>query len=100
MLIEPFILRRTKKQVLVELPEKTISVLNNDMEDEQEKIYMSYLTKAKKELSEEIKMNGFENSHIKILAALTRLRQICCHPGLFIEGYEEGSSKLRCCINI
>ena len=100
MLIEPFILRRTKKQVLVELPEKTISVLNNDMEDEQEKIYMSYLNSAKKEISNEIKINGFENSHIKILAALTRLRQICCHPSLFIDGYEEGCSKLNQCMEI
>ncbi len=100
MLIEPFILRRTKKQVLVELPEKTISVLNNDMEEEQEKIYMSYLSMAKKQISEEIKINGFENTHIKILAALTRLRQICCHPGLFIEGYSDGSSKLNQCMEI
>ena len=100
MLIEPFILRRTKKQVLVELPEKTISVLNNDMEDEQKKIYMSYLSKAKKEISDEIKINGFENTHIKILAALTRLRQICCHPSLFIDGYADGSSKLNQCMEI
>ena len=100
MLIEPFILRRTKKQVLVELPEKTISVLNNSMEDEQEKIYTSYLVKAKKEISDELKINGFENSHIKILAALTRLRQICCHPSLFIDNYEGGSSKLKQCIEI
>ena len=100
MLIEPFILRRTKKQVLVELPEKTISILNNDMEGEQEKIYMSYLAKAKKELSAEISTNGFKGSHIKILAALTRLRQICCHPKLFIDGYEEGSSKLNQCMEI
>ena len=100
MLIEPFVLRRTKKQVLVELPEKTISVLNNDMEEEQQKIYMSYLSKAKKEILDEIKINGFENSHIKILAALTRLRQICCHPSLFIDDYEMGSSKLNQCMEI
>ena len=100
MLIEPFVLRRTKKQVLLELPEKTISVLNNDMEDEQEKIYMSYLSKAKKEISDEIKINGFENTHIKILAALTRLRQICCHPSLFIDGYVDGCSKLNQCMEI
>ena len=41
MLIEPFVLRRTKKQVLTELPEKTITVLNNQMKDEQEKILSS-----------------------------------------------------------
>ena len=100
MLIEPFILRRTKKEVLTELPEKTITVLNNNMDEEQEKIYMSYLIKAKKELSEEINVNGFGNNQMMILAALTRLRQICCHPSLFLSDYKGTSSKLLQCIEI
>ena len=100
MLIEPFVLRRTKKEVLTELPEKTITVLNNSMTEEQEKIYMSYLTKAKQEIADQIKVNGFEKSQIMILAALTRLRQICCHPGLFIEDYKGESNKLNQCIEI
>ena len=100
MLIEPFILRRTKKEVLTELPEKTITVLNNEMEEEQKKIYLSYLVQAKQELQEEININGYEKSQMKILAALTRLRQICCHPGLFIEGYKDGCSKLEQCMEI
>ncbi len=100
MLIEPFVLRRTKKEVLTELPEKTITVLNNTMEGEQEKIYMSYLAKAKREVADQIKVNGFEKSQIMILAALTRLRQICCHPGLFIADYKGESSKLTQCMEI
>lgn len=100
MLIEPFILRRTKKQVLTELPEKTITVLNNQMKEEQEKIYLSYLAQAKQEVAETINMRGFEKSHIQVLAALTRLRQICCHPSLFIKDYKDGSSKLEQCIEI
>lgn len=100
MLIEPFILRRTKKQVLTELPEKTVTVLDNQMQEEQEKIYMSYLMKAKQEVATEINNNGFEKSQIKILAAITRLRQICCHPSLFIEDYKGESSKLNQCIEI
>ena len=100
MLIEPFVLRRTKKEVLTELPEKTITVLNNEMNEEQRNIYLSYLLKAKQELQDEININGYEKSQIKILAALTRLRQICCHPGLFIENYKDGSSKLEQCIEI
>ena len=100
MLIEPFVLRRNKKEVLKELPEKTITVLKNEMEEEQRKIYVSYLAKAKQEISDQIDINGFEKSQIKILAALTRLRQICCHPSLFIENYNEGSSKLDQCIEI
>ncbi len=100
MLIEPFVLRRTKKEVLTELPEKTITVLNNEMEEEQKNIYLSYLVQAKQELQDEINVNGYERSQIKILAALTRLRQICCHPGLFIENYTGGSSKLEQCMEI
>jgi len=100
MLIEPFILRRLKKEVLTELPDKTISLLNNEMTDEQNKIYLSYLMNAKKEIQDEITTNGFEKSQIKILALLTRLRQICCHPSLFIENYKGESSKLNQCIEI
>lgn len=80
MLIEPFVLRRNKKEVLTELPEKTITILNNEMEEEQKNIYLNYLAQAKQDLAKEINLNGYEKSHIQILAALTRLRQICCHP--------------------
>lgn len=100
MIIEPFILRRTKKEVLKELPDKTTIVLNNEMLEEQEKIYLSYLAQARDELHEEIEDKGFEQSRIKILALLTRLRQICCHPSLFISNYKEGSGKLNQCIEL
>ncbi len=99
-MIEPFILRRIKEKVLTELPEKTITVLNNEMDDEQRNIYVSYMKIAKKEVKEEIEANGIENSQIKILALLMRLRQICCHPGLFIDNYEGESSKLNQCMEI
>lgn len=100
MLIEPFILRRTKKQVLTELPDKTVTILNNEMEEEQEKVYLSYLADAKSELNEQIKINGIEKSRMQILSALTRLRQICCHPSLFLDNYKGESSKLNQCIEI
>ena len=100
MLIEPFILRRTKQEVLTELPDKTISVLNNEMQDEQLKIYTSYMANAKREVSQELKENGFEKSQMKILALLMRLRQICCHPSLFLSNYTGESSKLNQCIEV
>ncbi len=99
-MIEPFVLRRIKKEVLTELPDKTVTVLYNEMEEEQQKIYLSYLASAKKEVAEEIKANGFENSQIKILALLMRLRQICCHPSLFLQDYNGISSKLNQCIDV
>ncbi len=100
MLIEPFILRRNKKEVLTELPEKTITILNNEMQEEQKKIYLQYLAQAKQEIAEKIEINGYEKSQIQILAALTRLRQICCHPSLFLEEYHQGSSKLDQCMEL
>ena len=99
-MIEPFILRRVKEKVLTELPEKTITILNNEMEDEQLKLYLAYMKQAKKEAKEEIEENGVANSQIKILALLMRLRQICCHPSLFIDNYDGKSSKLEQCIEI
>lgn len=99
-LINPFILRRVKKDVLTELPEKNITIMNNEMTDEQQKIYMSYFAQTKKEVSAELSENGFEKSKFKILMLLTRLRQICCHPSLFIDNYNGESGKLNQCIDL
>ena len=96
-LIEPFVLRRVKKDVLTELPDKSVTVLYNEMEEEQKNIYMSYMLRAKSEVLQEI---NSENNRIRILALLMRLRQICCHPSLFLNNYEGGSSKLEQCIEV
>ena len=99
-LISPFILRRVKKDVLTELPEKNITIMKNEMETEQEKIYLSYLAQTKKEVAEELNDSSFEKSKFKILMLLTRLRQICCHPSLFIENYSGSSGKLKQCLDL
>lgn len=99
-LISPFVLRRVKKDVLTELPEKNITVMRNEMEREQEKLYLSYLAQTKKEVAEELSDNSFEKSKFKILMLLTRLRQICCHPSLFIENYNGSSGKLKQCLDL
>ncbi|GKX30282.1 helicase [Vallitalea longa] len=93
--INPFILRRLKTDVLTELPPKIETKISTDLTDNQKKIYLAYLQKTKKEIVEEITLNGFNKSKMKILAALTRLRQICCHPGTFIEDYKGDSGKLQ-----
>ena len=92
--IAPFILRRLKRDVLTELPDKTESRLTNEMTPEQEKVYKAYFAQSRKELAQELKSRGFDASRIKILALLTRLRQIACDPALFLENYEGGSGKL------
>lgn len=93
--IKPFTLRRLKKDVLEELPEKIEHTLVAEMTEEQKKLYMAYLEDIRGEISKEIEEKGFERSQIKILAALTRLRQICCHPRLFMDNYDGESGKLQ-----
>ena len=92
--IRPFILRRLKKDVLKELPDKIEQKIVVEMSKEQKKLYLAYLKAIKGEIEEEISHKGFNKSHIKILAGLTRLRQICCHPGMFVEDYMGNSGKL------
>ncbi len=99
-LIAPFIMRRLKKDVLKELPDKTETVIYNTMEEEQRKLYDAHLALAKQELEEEIKVRGLGGSHIKMLALLTRLRQLCCQPSMYLEDYHNTSGKLEQCIEI
>ncbi len=93
--IRPFVLRRLKKDVLNELPEKIENTMTAELTDEQKKIYLAYLSDIRGEIKQEIEAAGFEKSRIRILAALTRLRQLCCHPSLFVENYNGGSGKLQ-----
>ncbi len=92
--IKPFIMRRMKKTVLKELPEKIENKMVNEMTPEQTKLYAAWMLQAKNEFENEMQSNGFAKSQIKILSLLTRLRQVCCHPSLFIENYQGGSGKL------
>lgn len=98
--ITPFILRRMKKDVLTELPDKYESKMLTELSEGQKLVYLSYLENIRNELHSEIEENGVEKSRIKILAALTRLRQICCHPSTFIDNYQGGSGKLELLMEI
>ncbi|WP_456049019.1 SNF2 helicase associated domain-containing protein [Acetivibrio cellulolyticus] len=98
--IRPFILRRLKSEVLQELPEKIESKVVADMTKEQKKLYAAFLKQAQGEVAAEIREKGIERSKIKILALLTRLRQICCHPAMFVENYKGGSGKLDTLLEI
>ncbi|WP_238475840.1 SNF2 helicase associated domain-containing protein [Clostridium manihotivorum] len=93
--INPFILRRLKKDVVKELPPKIEHKLVVEMTEDQKKLYAAYLDEAKNEIDEEIRENGFNKSKIKILSILTRLRQICCDPSVFIEEYEGDNGKME-----
>jgi len=98
--VRPFILRRLKQNVLKELPEKVESVVYVPLEGEQQKLYMANLAKAKLEVGNAIAEGGFETKQLEILALLTRLRQICCHPALCYEDYTGRSAKLETCMEL
>ncbi|WP_025692111.1 DEAD/DEAH box helicase [Paenibacillus zanthoxyli] len=90
----PFMLRRWKSEVLQDLPDKMESIKPTELLPEQKKLYVAYLAKLQQETLKHLSVDGYHKSRIKILAGLTRLRQICCHPALFIEGYKGSSAKL------
>lgn len=93
-LTKPFILRRVKEDVLKELPEKIESVQISELTKEQKELYVGYLQELQQEASASFAANAFQENRMKILAGLTRLRQLCCHPSLFIENYAGRSGKL------
>ncbi|MCG7408715.1 DEAD/DEAH box helicase [Paenibacillus sp. ACRRX] len=93
--VRPFILRRMKSDVLQELPEKIETLQQTELLPEQKKLYMAYLMQLQRDTKQQLQAEGFQKSRIKILAGLTRLRQLCCHPSLFIENYGDGSGKLE-----
>ena len=92
--IRPFILRRLKKDVLTELPDKVETKLLNEMTTKQAKIYKAYFLQSQKEFAQTLKEHGVDGGRMRILAILTRLRQIACDPALFLESWEGGSGKL------
>ena len=98
--ISPFILRRMKKDVLKELPKKHETKMLTELSKEQKLVYMSYLENLKSDIDKGIEEKGYKRSKLQILAALTRLRQICCHPSTFIDNYSGGSGKLELLMDV
>lgn len=94
-LTRPFILRRLKQDVLKELPDKIESVHVSQLTKDQKELYVGYLQQLQQEASASMVSNSFQQNRMKILAGLTRLRQLCCHPSLFIENYTGESGKLN-----
>ena len=88
--IYPFILRRMKRDVAKDLPEKIENIAYCTMTDEQEELYQEILDDTRETLLREIQDKGMKNSKMSIFAALLRLRQICCHPKLIKKEVESG----------
>ena len=81
--IYPFILRRMKRDVAKDLPDKVENIAYCELNDDQKDFYLTVLDSTKEELFKSIEQNGLEKSRLSIFSALLRLRQICCHPRLY-----------------
>ncbi len=91
--IAPFILRRMKNDVLDDLPQVAEIVYHCQLSEVQQALYKSYVASARDELVKLVARDGFDRVQIHVLATLTRLKQICCHPAIFAkESAEEGDS--------
>ncbi len=78
----PFVLRRTKKQVASDLPEKTESVLWCQMDEPQKEAYELIKKQIKSSIFLDIERDGFSKAKFSILQGIMKLRQICCAPSL------------------
>jgi len=92
-LVQPFLLRRRKADVLKELPPKQEYVRRIMLSEGERKVYAAQAQAALKQLDK-------DSGKLSILAALMRLRQICCDPNLCFENYKGETSKLEACLEL
>jgi SNF2 family DNA or RNA helicase len=91
--VAPFILRRMKSDVLDDLPPVSEIIYHCQLSSVQQDLYRSYAASARDELVKLVERDGFDKVQIHVLATLTRLKQICCHPAIFAkETAEVGDS--------
>ena len=95
-LIKPFILRRTKKQVIKELPDKIEKKFLVELNKEQRKLYGVYVNEVQKKLKEKKDVED----KITILSYLTKLRQICLDPSIISNEYKSKSAKIETCLEL
>ncbi len=80
--IKPFVMRRVKKDVAQDLPEKIEQEMIVPLAEEQAKLYKQVLRQIRKSVLSEVEKQGVSRAQIQILVALTRLRQVACDPRL------------------
>lgn len=98
-MVNPFILRRKKQDVLKDLPDKLEKTIYVKMEEEQRKLYDARVARLQMELSGQSE-EDYQSQRMKYLAELTGLRQICCSPLLCYENYRGGSAKQESCVEL
>jgi SNF2 family DNA or RNA helicase len=80
--LRPLLLRRLKKQVAKDLPDRIEQRRDCELGEEHRKLYLAELRRSREQVMQAVKEKGLAKSKMHVLAALTRLRQICCHPQL------------------
>lgn len=98
-MVHPFILRRLKENVLKDLPDKLEEVQYAKFEKEQWKLYDAQIVHMQQVLAEQDE-SDFQKNKLKILAEITKLRQICCDPALCFENYKGTSAKMEACMEL
>ena len=98
-MIRPFVLRRLKQDVLSDLPDKIEKNMYAAMQGEQRQLYDAHVQRLVMLLAGQSEKE-FQTAKIQILAELTKLRQLCCDPGLLLEGYEGESAKTQLCLEL
>ena len=97
-LVNPFILRRKKVDVLKELPDKIERNIVVDLGNIQKKYYLMEVKKVNDQLKNSVSEGTFSKNKMLILQSLTRLRQICISPSLYVENYEGENAKIEALI--
>lgn len=94
VLLSPIITRRRKSEVESELPEKIENIVHCKLSPDQKELYKEYVSQMSSSFNPNQKATA--NTHFTLLSALTRLRQICCHPSLILgdEAKDKESGKL------
>lgn len=98
-MIRPFVLRRLKKEVLKELPDKLEENMYVRLEGEQQKLYDAHVKRLALMLDKHSD-EEFRRNKIQVLSELTRLRQICCSPALIYDDYKGESAKEQLCVDV
>lgn len=97
-IVSPFILRRNKKDVLLELPDKIEKTQLIPFTQQESELYFANLAQINTQLQEIFQMEKVDK--IVILSMLTKLRQICCEPRMIYDNIYQSSSKMKACMDL
>ncbi len=98
-LVKPFILRRMKREVLKELPDKIEEVVYSKMEEDQKILYNASVQRVLDSVGDQ-SVSDYHTGKIEILAELTKLRQLCCDPGIVYDNYSGSAAKVDTCMEL